>query len=85
MDWDEAVDQLLHAALAASGLIFIAAYPDAVWPYVLAGWWFAFWREDAQHRPDEGWAWMLQGRGRWLDLAFGTLGGAVVGLVAKFN
>ena len=86
MDWDEFTDQCLHVALSASGLVWISAYPDSWWAYAFAAAWFSFWREDAQHRKEEGWHWLLEGEGgRWMDIGFGTLGGVGVGLIAAFT
>jgi len=90
MSAKEAADQALHVALSAAGLIplpLVYHLESAGWAYLLAGTasglWFAWWREDAQHRPEEGWSWPFRGRGgRWLDIAFGTLGGLLVGALA---
>lgn len=83
MDWKEVGNQILHVLLSAAGLIWIVFQPDSPFAYAFAGFWFALAREDAQHRSEEGWYWPLQGEGgRWLDILFGTLGGAAVGVVA---
>ena len=70
----EVRDQVLHVVVSLAGLVALA-FTQSWWAFVLAGFWFAFVREDTQHRPDEGWLWPLYGWKRWIDIGFGTLGG----------
>ena len=96
----ELVDQPLHLAMTAAPLALVVFVPPQVWPEVLAAFWMMFWREWAQHFPDEGWMWVLPfektivrksgiigdvgGSWRWLDIGCGTLGGLLVGLIRYF-
>lgn len=90
-------DQALHFVVAAAGLIWIVLQPDTLPPYMVAGFWYGLLREDASHRPKEGWGWIspieyigehddevveIGGWGRWLDILFFTLGGTAVGIIA---
>ena len=76
----EVVDQTLHVlmgALLALPVAFVAPpHLTAVVGFIS----FVF-REDAQHRPYEGWRWPIEGYGRWMDVAFGTLGSFAIGWV----
>jgi len=64
----------------------------AWWTLLLAGFWFAFTREDAQHRREEGWLWWVPWRfkdgvggwRRWLDIIFGAVGGVLAWVVYRF-
>ena len=76
----EAVDQTLHAVVTALILLPVAfASPPLLTG--ITGFLLCVYREDAQHRPHEGWHWMVSGSGRWLDVAFGTLGAVLVGFL----
>ncbi len=84
------VDQTLHVLLSFVGLlplVLVYRFEPETWAFTLAGacsgLWFSWWREDAQHRKMQGWAWPLRGSGgRWIDIAFGTLGGLLAGILA---
>ena len=83
-------DQILHVLLSFVGLlplVLVYRLEPTLWAFVLAGtcsgFWFSWWREDAQHRKFEGWSWPFQGEGgRWLDMAFSALGGFALGVLA---
>lgn len=77
--WKEIGDQVLHVLISLVGLSLLA-FTQSLWAFTWAGFWFALTREDAQHRPDEGWSWPLNGWLRWVDIATGTLGGFLVWL-----
>ena len=68
------VDQAAHILISVCGLAAVALAP-AWWSFSLAGFLFAITREDAQHRPAQGWGWPFKGWGRWIDIGFGALGG----------
>jgi len=76
-------DQTLHIVMVAP-LLFVVFFPGQIWPETLCALWFMFWREDAQHRKSEGWAWVWGGYWRWIDIAFGTLGGFIVGVIGRW-
>lgn len=76
----EAVDQTLHAVVTALILLPVA-FASPPWLTGITGFLLCVYREDAQHRPHEGWRWMVSGSGRWLDVAFGTLGAVLVGFL----
>jgi hypothetical protein len=79
------LDQATHATITICGLLPVVAYPIALWAHLLAGFLFALTREDAQHRPEEGWSWPLHGSGgRWWDMFWGTAGGLVTWGLARF-
>ena len=52
-------DQPLHFAMTAAPLAVVVFVPPQIWPETLAAFWFMWWREDSQHRPDEGWRWAI--------------------------
>ncbi len=77
--WEEIRDQTLHfarAALVASPVAYCGA---PVLACALVGFLGSVVREAEQHR-DEGWiACVWGGYWRWVHIAFGTLGGAMIG------
>ncbi len=74
----EIIDQAAHLALGAALALPVAWHAP---PYltVLVGLLCGVLREDAQHRPHEGWGWMTQGSGRWLDIAMFGIGSLAIG------
>lgn len=79
----EAIDQAAHAAMGV--LLALPVAPFAPWwACALTGLVGALYREDAQHRPREGWRWLILGSTRWLDIAIITLGACAVGFWRDF-
>jgi len=75
----EAIDQTAHLAMGALLALPVAVYAP-FWACALSGLVCAIYREDAQHRPSEGWGWVLRGKTRWLDIGIMTFGASAAGL-----
>jgi hypothetical protein len=75
-------DQNAHWAVTAAILAIAVFVPWGCTPAALL---IAIYREDAQHRPTEGWGWILNWGTRHMDLAFGTLGGLIIDLVLQLT
>jgi len=78
------LDQLLHVIVPVAFLLPVAYDPVSLWPWLLSCFLLAVYREDAQHRPEEGWQWVIGGGGRWVDVAFGTLAGVPLWVLAFY-
>jgi hypothetical protein len=78
--------QVAHVLVGAAILLPVAARPD--WPpmWALSAFLTALVREDAQHRPSEGWRWPLEGTyRRWLDMGcWGILGGTTAWVFSRY-
>ena len=51
------VDQVAHFLMSVAMLTWIMFEPDSADPYAVAGLLLGIFREDASHRPKEGWWW----------------------------
>ena len=80
----EFIDQLAHLGMGVALALPVAAYAP-FWACGLAGLLCAVYREDAQHRPHEGWRWLISGSTRWLDIAVIALGATAVGFWRDFG
>lgn len=79
----EVGDQFAHIAMGVL-LALPVAYIAPFWACGLVGLVAAAYREDAQHRPHEGWRWPISGSMRWLDISMITLGALAVGFWRDF-
>jgi len=84
----EVGDQIAHWAIGfvVFGLVALSeAQGEAIvliLGYGSSGLLFGVVREDAQHRKEEGWHWVLEGTyRRWMDVGFIGLGGLCIGLL----
>lgn len=75
----EIIDQTLHVLMGAILVLPFALLDPRIAAVVTAAI-AALYREDAQHRPDEGWAWLKHGTWRWIDIGAISTGGLLMGL-----
>jgi len=92
----EVWNQLAHLVVAVVILIWPCVWPASCWSWTLSAFLTAVVREDADHRPDEGWRWptpwtfegihkgkptRIGGYRRWIDILAWSCGGPLVWLI----
>ena len=82
--WKQVVDQFAHFSIAIVILLLPLLMP---WGFVVSGFLIGFVREQGQEYeikgPKAAWQFWKWGSGRWLDVAFWTLGGLAAEIIFK--
>lgn len=82
--WKQITDQFAHFSVAIVILLLPILMP---WGFVLSGFMIGFVREQGQEYvskgPSTAWKFWKWHSGRWLDIAFWTLGGLAAELIFK--